>query len=73
MAGPLDTSSFAETIARYKYSEQEQIRDLIEKTVDVLNPSVYIELLALREICNAEFGIRAAFRTTTRSWPFTRR
>jgi SIR2-like domain len=47
----------AATIARYKYADQDQLRDLLEETVDALNPSVHIELRALREMCNAEFGI----------------
>jgi hypothetical protein len=47
----------AATIARYKYSDQEELRDLLEKTIEALNPSVHIELRALREMCNADFGI----------------
>ena len=46
-----------ETIARYKYSQQDQLRELLEKTIDALNPGVRIELKSLREICNSQFGI----------------
>jgi SIR2-like protein len=47
----------AATIAKYKYSDQQQLLDLLTRTVDALNPSIQIELRALREMCNADFGI----------------
>jgi hypothetical protein len=47
----------AAAIAKYKYSDQEQLLDLLEKTISSLNPGVRIELLGLREMCHTEFGI----------------
>ena len=47
----------AGTIATYKYSDQQQLLELLTKTVDALNPSIHIELRALREMCHADFGI----------------
>jgi hypothetical protein len=47
----------AETIARYKYSDQEQLLQLLKSTISALNPGVRIELLGLREMCNSDWGI----------------
>lgn len=49
----------AETIAKYKYSEQEALYSLLDRVIDHLNPSVRVELRTIREMCNAEMGIRS--------------
>jgi hypothetical protein len=47
----------ARTIADYKYSGQEELRDLLHRVVDELNPTVYVEMRSLREMCNSDFGV----------------
>jgi hypothetical protein len=49
----------AETIAKYKYSEQDALYALLDRVIDHLNPSVRVELRTIREMCNAEMGIRS--------------
>jgi hypothetical protein len=48
-----------QTIARYSYSDQDELFDLLKKAIDNLNPAVYLELRSLREMCNSEWGIAA--------------
>ena len=48
----------AETITRYKFADQAERFDLLNRVVDQLNPSIWIELRSLRDLCgNREFGI----------------
>ena len=47
----------ASIIAQYKFSDQNEIADLYHRIIDNLNPSIHIELRAIRDICLAEFGI----------------
>jgi hypothetical protein len=47
----------ARTIARYKYSGQEELRELLHRVVEALNPTVRLELRSLRDMCNSEFGV----------------
>ena len=47
----------ARTISGYKYSSQEELKELITQVVEELNPTVYVEIRAMRDMCNAEWGI----------------
>ena len=47
----------ARTIAEYKYSGQEELRELLHRVVDELNPTVYVEVRTLREMCNSDWGV----------------
>lgn len=49
----------AQTIARYSYSDQAELYELLETVITSLNPAVYLELRSLREMCNSEWGIAA--------------
>jgi len=47
----------ASIIAQYEFSEQSEIIDLFNRIIEQLNPSVQIELRAMRDICHTELGI----------------
>jgi hypothetical protein len=47
----------AETITRYKFSDQDELYALLERVIDELNPAVWLELRTLRDLCTSEFGI----------------
>lgn len=47
----------AQTIARYKFSGQDELEELLHQVIDALNPSVYLELRSMREMCNSDFGV----------------
>lgn len=47
----------AQTIANYKFSAQDEIFELLKSVIESLNPSVYIELRTIRDLCNRDFGI----------------
>lgn len=47
----------AQTIARYKFSGQEELKELLHQVVDALNPAEYLELRSMREMCNSDFGV----------------
>jgi hypothetical protein len=47
----------AGVIAQYEFSEQNEIINLFHRVIEQLNPSVQIELRAMRDICHAEMGI----------------
>lgn len=47
----------AQTIARYKYADQDELYSLLRRVISGLNPTIYVELRTLRDICSWEFGI----------------
>jgi hypothetical protein len=47
----------AQTITRYEYADQSMVYELLAKTIDCLVPTVPVELMAIRSLCNSEFGI----------------
>jgi hypothetical protein len=47
----------ATTIASYKFSDEQELYDLLRRVIDSLNPAIQLELRTLRDICNADFGI----------------
>lgn len=47
----------AQTIAHYKFSAQDEVFELLKTVIENINPSVYIELRTIRDLCNREFGI----------------
>jgi hypothetical protein len=47
----------AAIIAQYEFSEQSEIINLFHRVIEQLNPSVQIELRAMRDICHADMGI----------------
>lgn len=47
----------ASTIAKYKYSEQEQIYDLFEKVIETINPTYKFEVQSLNDMCDLDTGI----------------
>lgn len=49
----------AQTIARYSYSDQDELFALLKNAIDNLNPAIYLELRSLREMCNSDWGIAA--------------
>lgn len=47
----------AQTVTKYKYSEDEDRESLLESLVDSLNPTVYVEMRSLVELCSSDYGI----------------
>lgn len=47
----------ATTIARYKYSQQEELDRLFENLIESINPSIRMEIEMARALCTEEFGI----------------
>jgi hypothetical protein len=47
----------ARTIARYKYIDAAELFALFERIIEHLNPTNFLELRTLRDICSREFGI----------------
>jgi GTPase SAR1 family protein len=45
-------------VAEYKFSAYEEIKALLEKIIDSLNPSIPVELRSIRDICGSDFGIQ---------------
>lgn len=46
-------------VTRYKYSSDEELYRLLNDIIEHTNPAVRIELVALNEMCNADYGIRS--------------
>jgi GTPase SAR1 family protein len=44
----------ADTIARYKYADQEELLSLLRSVVENLNPAVYVELRTVRDLCSEQ-------------------
>src|SRR5262249_33674406 len=44
----------AETIAQYKYADQEELVSLLKSVVENLNPAVYVELRTIRDLCSEQ-------------------
>lgn len=49
----------AQIVARYKYSDPEERRQLFQTVIESANPTYYVELRSLRELCNGDWGIRS--------------
>jgi GTPase SAR1 family protein len=49
----------ARVIAAYSYSDESELAALLADVIQNLSPTMHIELQSLREMCNAEFGVRA--------------
>lgn len=49
----------AEIVTRYKYSTSAELAGLLERIIENSNPAVRMELVALKEMCNADYGIRS--------------
>lgn len=47
----------AQTIARYKYADEDERYSLLARVIAGLNPTVFLELRLVRELCDREFGI----------------
>lgn len=47
----------AQTIARYKYADQEELWTLLQRVIDGLNPTLTLELRTLKDICVSDYGI----------------
>lgn len=47
----------AQTITRYKFADQDERFELFKTVIAQLNPSIWIELRSLRNLCEREFGI----------------
>lgn len=45
-------------ISRYKFSDESELRDLLEKVIDSANPTYHEETRTLREMCNSKRGIK---------------
>ncbi|WP_437997816.1 SIR2 family protein [Sorangium sp. So ce185] len=48
----------AQTLTRYKYSDQTEFIKLLNDVVDELNPAVHLERDTIVHLCNAELGIK---------------
>lgn len=48
----------AETLTRYKYADQDQLFSLLTQVIGTLNPTVWLELRTLSDLCNSKFGIQ---------------
>jgi hypothetical protein len=53
-------------ISKYKFSAADEHDALVSSVIDNLNPSVPIELRAIRDLCNSEFGIQRLATTQRR-------
>lgn len=47
----------AQTIARYKFADPDDRYQLLRDVISNLNPTIFLELRLVREICDSEFGI----------------
>jgi len=47
----------AQTISQYKYADDAEIADTLRRVIEGINPSVWLELKMLREMCGSEHGI----------------
>ncbi|MGW6130308.1 SIR2 family NAD-dependent protein deacylase [Cellulomonas sp. NPDC055163] len=47
----------AQTIANYKFADQDERYNLFRQVLDGLNPTVFLELRLARELCDREYGI----------------
>lgn len=49
----------AQIVAKYKYSDPIERKQLFENVIEGANPTYYVELRSLRELCNGDWGIRS--------------
>lgn len=49
----------AQIVARHKYSDPEERLQLFQTVIETANPTYYVELRSLRELCNGEWGIKS--------------
>lgn len=47
----------AEIIAKYKFPEESEYLELLQKVIDSINPSVNIERRYIAELCNSAYGV----------------
>lgn len=47
----------AQTISQYKYADDSEIADTLERIITNINPTMWLELKMLREMCGSESGI----------------
>jgi hypothetical protein len=47
----------AEVISTYKFASPEDLKSLLTRVIDGINPSIYLELESARAICTTEWGI----------------
>lgn len=71
----------ANIISQYKFADSAELYDLLSRAIESANPSYYVEARSLREMCNAERGIRGVatlperislFRAIVRAMPTDR-
>lgn len=48
----------ARTLSRYKYSNEEELENLLREVASSANPTCYEEARTLREMCNSDRGVR---------------
>lgn len=47
----------ASTIATYKFSDDRELGEFLEKVIESLNPTLYLELQLLRNLCSRDKGV----------------
>lgn len=47
----------AQTITRYKYADEVDRMNLLRQIIEGLNPTIFLELRLVRELCDNDFGI----------------
>jgi hypothetical protein len=47
----------ARAIARYKFGDDEELHSLFKRVIAGLNPTIWLELRTIRDICGTDFGI----------------
>lgn len=56
----------AQIIARYKYSDPDERKALFESVIATANPTYYVEVRSLRELCNSDLGIQSLPQSSDR-------
>lgn len=59
-------SVIAQTISQYKFADDGEIADTLRRVVEGINPTVWLELKMLREMCGSEYGINQIPNPETR-------
>jgi hypothetical protein len=47
----------AQAIARYKFADDSELHSLFKRVIAGLNPTIWLELRTIRDICGTDFGI----------------
>ena len=50
-------SVISKVLTQYKYADESEVSETLRKVIDGINPTTWIELKMLREICVSEWGI----------------